>query len=288
MGNRSLVTHQQSQYEHIYKDVDAEYGFPDRKINDGQLLRGKRILSLGCGTGNDIWYLAEKNLVIGLDYAVSGLDVGKRHGLQGVSGDLNLCPVLPFEDQSVDVAICKDILEHVLEPLAVLQEVRRTLKDNGYVVISVPNHFYLPLRLRILFGKGLISKCIGSDHRREYEEWNYMHIRFFTYKGFRRFLKATGFRSEKWFWDFGNLAHYNNPDMWLEPQLWKRAHGRSISPRGKLGLYFIRPLWKIFDLIFPYPLRRAIVLLAPGLLCGGFYVRVRKAKGTESIIKEGL
>ncbi len=275
--NLSFVTYQQHQYERIYQHANDEYGFPDRKISDGRTLQDKRILSLGCGTGNDVWYLAEENLVVGLDYAVSGLEVGRQHGLRGVMGDLNLQPLLPFESRSFDVVICKDILEHLLEPLAVLQEVRRVLKDDGYVVISVPNHFYLPLRLRILFGKGLIWKSIGSDHSRAYDEWNYMHIRFFTYRGFLRFLKTAGFRPEKWFWDFGNLAHYNNPDMWLEPQFWKKAQGRPLSRRGKIGLYVIRPLWRAFNFLFPRSLRSAIVAMAPGLLCAGFYVRCRKA-----------
>ncbi|MEM3433165.1 MAG: class I SAM-dependent methyltransferase [Candidatus Methanomethyliaceae archaeon] len=268
--------HQQRQYERVYRGADDDYGFPDRKISDGQMLQGKRILSIGCGTGNDVWYLTNENLVIGLDYAASALQVGGRHGLRGVLVDLNLCPRLPFRDQSFDVVICKDILEHLLEPLAVLQEVWRVLKDDGYAIISVPNHFYFPLRLRILLGKGLIWKSIGSDHSREYDEWNYMHIRFFTYKGFRRFLREAGLRAEKWFWDLGNLAHYHNPDMWLEPQLWKKAHGRLISRRGKLGLYIIGPVWKIFNLLCPRPLRSAIVSLAPGLLCAGFHVKCVK------------
>lgn len=282
MSKSSLVTHQQREYERAYQDADSEYGFPDRKISDGRMLRGNRILSLGCGTGNDVWYLSEENLVVGLDYAVSGLKVGSQHGVRGVAGDLNLQPMLPFKSCSFDVVICKDILEHILEPLVVLREVRRVLKDEGFVIISVPNHFYLPLRLRILLGKGLIWKSIGSDHSQEYDEWNYMHIRFFTYNGFRRFLERAGFRPEKWFWDFGNLAHYHNPDMWLEPQLWKKREGRPISRRGKLGLYIIRPLWKLLNLLFPRPLRSAIVSLAPGLLCAGFYVRVRKYEDPSS------
>lgn len=276
MGKRPFTTHQRHQYEHAYRNTDDEYGFPDRKISDGLIFRGKRILSIGSGTGNDLWYLAKENLVVGLDYASSGLKVGSRRGVRGVYGDLNASPILPFKNHSFDVVVCKDILEHLMEPLVNLQEVRRILKDDGYAIISVPNHFYLPLRLRILFGKGLIWKSIGSDHSREYDEWNYMHIRFFTYKGFRRLLKAAGFRAEKWFWDFGNLAHYNNPDMWLEPQLWKRKTGRPISRLGKVGLFLIRPLWKLFNLLFPRPLRSAIVSLSPGLLCAGFYVRVRK------------
>ena len=46
--------------------------------------------------------------------------------------------------------------------------------------------------MRILLGKGLIYKCVASDHHRDYEEWDYMHVRFFTYRGFRRFLQAAG------------------------------------------------------------------------------------------------
>lgn len=270
-----LITSQQYCYEQAYQDADDEYGFPDRKITDGKEVHGARILNLGCGTANDVWWLAGENEIVGLDYAQSGLRVAQRHGVMGVIGDLNLSPFLPFRDGVFDIVICKDILEHLLEPIAVLQEVCRVLKDEGYVIISVPNHFYLPMRLRILLGKGLIWKSIGSDHS-EYEEWNYMHIRFFTYKGFWKFLWAAGFRPEKWFWDFGALAHYNNPDMWLEPQLWKKAHGKPISRRGKFGLYVLRPLWKAFNILFPLPLRRRIVGMFPGLLCAGFYVRARK------------
>ena len=69
---------------------------------------------------------------------------------RGVACDLNFSPLLPFEDKTFDVVICKDILEHILEPLLVLHEVYRILKDSGYVIISVPNHFYLPFRARIL------------------------------------------------------------------------------------------------------------------------------------------
>ncbi|MBC7227785.1 MAG: class I SAM-dependent methyltransferase [Thermoflexales bacterium] len=271
-----LITSQQHCYEQAYLGADNEYGFLDRKITDGQQIRGARILNLGCGTANDVWWLAGENEIIGLDYAQSGLRVAQRHGVVGVVVDLNLSPRLPFRDGAFDIVICKDILEHILEPLIVLQEVRRVLKDDGYVIISVPNHFYLPMRVRILLGKGLIWKSIGSDHSQHYDEWNYMHIRFFTYQGFHRFLRAAGFRPEKWYWDLGTLAHYNNPDMWLEPQLWKMAHGKPISRRGKLGLYVIRPLWKVFNFIFPYQLRRQIVAISPGLLCAGFYVKVRK------------
>ena len=274
--NDSFNTQQKYNYETLYRDVENSYGMPDRKISDQPLI-GKKILSLGCGIGNDLWHLVGGNTVIGVDYAISGLVVSESHGIPGVACDLNFHPTLPFDDKTFDVVICKDILEHILEPLLILRDVYRILKDNGYVIISVPNHFYLPFRARILMGKGLIWNSIGKDHRDQYDEWDYMHIRFFTYRGFRRFLAKASFQPEKWYWDFGTLAHYQNPDLWLEPQIWKKSKQIPLSKKGSIGYYLIRPLWKAFNLIFPRSLRSGIVSLAPGLLCSGFYVRARKA-----------
>jgi ubiquinone/menaquinone biosynthesis C-methylase UbiE len=269
-------TQQQEHYETAYRLVDGQYGIPDRKIAAGHKLEGKRILVLGCGAGNDVWYLIEHNEVYGVDYASSGLEVAERHGMRVTACDLNARPWLPFDDHYFDVIVCKDILEHVLDPLTVLREVRRVMLDDGYVVISVPNQFYLPTRVRILLGQGIVYRSFVDDHSEDYDEWNYMHIRFFTYKGFRRYLDAAGVYAERWFWDFGNLAHYHQPEMLLEPQLWKKKHGFPISRRGKFGLYAIRPLWKLFNLIFPRAVRCTLVSIRPGLLCSGFYVHCKK------------
>lgn len=263
-------------YERQYACHFDDIGIPDDKIILGSLPENKSILSIGCGTGSDIWYLAAKNNVVGVDFAVNGLLLAKNHFVQGIVSDFNSISYLPFKDKSFDIIVCKDILEHVLEPMILLQDVKRILKDDGYVVISVPNHFYLPMRWRILLGKGIVWKSFFSDHTKEFEEWNYMHIRFFTFNGFSRFLESAGFHPEHWFWDFGELAHYNNPDMWLRPQLWKWKNSLPVSRRAKVGLFIIRPLWSMFNTLFPVSLRRYIVSLAPGLLCAGFYVRVVK------------
>jgi len=274
----TLKTDQQRSYERAYSSVAGDYGMPDRKIADGKELQGKKILALGCGAAQDIWYLTKSNEVYGVDYANSGLEVARDHGVKVQSGDLNSEPLLPFDDEFFDIVVCKDILEHLLDPLAVIREVKRVMKRTGYVIVSVPNHFCLPMRLRIFSGAGILYHSVMEDHRREYDEWNYMHIRFFTYAGLKRFFRIAGIAPEKWFWDFGNLAHYHQPEMWLEPQIWKKAHGQSLSRRGNFGLYVLGPAWKVFNVIFPRKVRRALVALAPGLLCAGFYVRCRAAE----------
>jgi len=272
----SVTTHQQESYEVAYEAAASTIAVPDMKVTGDTLPVQKRILTLGGGTANGLWHLAQDNLVINADYARSGLQVGRQFGVHGVAVNLNTSAALPFADRTFDIVVCSDILEHLLEPLLVLKEAMRVLRDDGVVVISVPNHFYWPMRLRFLFGKGIIWRGPLIDHGVDYQEWNYMHIRFFTYKGFRQFLAVAGLEPTRFYWDFGNLAHYYDPDRHLAPQLRKRAECKPLSSKAKFGIYVIRPLWWLFNIVFPRRLRSAIVSRLPGLLCAGFYVRCRK------------
>jgi ubiquinone/menaquinone biosynthesis C-methylase UbiE len=45
---------------------------------------------------------------------------------------------LPFMEESFDVVICSELLEHIPDPLVVLQDVYRVLRINGVLMISVP------------------------------------------------------------------------------------------------------------------------------------------------------
>ncbi len=48
---------------------------------------------------------------------------------------------IPVKDRTFDVAICAELLEHVRDPVAVLKEIKRTLKRNGKAYITVPFMF---------------------------------------------------------------------------------------------------------------------------------------------------
>jgi SAM-dependent methyltransferase len=268
-----MVVHQQQVYEHAYRLDGNDYGLPDRNVMRGRSELGARILTLGGGTANDLWFLAKENFIVNVEYAASGLLAAACHGVRGVLTDLNRQPTLPFASNSFDIVVCKDILEHLIDPLAVLKEARRVVRADGQIVISVPNHFYWPMRIRLLLGKGIVWRGLITDHGGAYDEWDYMHIRFFTYNGFRRFINRAGLEPIHFYWDFGNLAYYYNPDRWFEPQLWKRKKGLPLSRRARFGLTFLRPIWLAVNLVFPRPLRQAIVQCFPGFFSGGFYVR---------------
>jgi SAM-dependent methyltransferase len=67
--------------------------------------------------------------------------------------DLNVSRLhLPLGDQTVDVAICTEVLEHLLWPQALLLELRRILRPHGVLICSVPNIVSLTYRIKFLFG----------------------------------------------------------------------------------------------------------------------------------------
>lgn len=257
-------------FDDRYSEIDLN-AVSDLKIIDYQFIMKHKILSVGSGTCSDIWFLTKDNRIWALDSSKEAVEIAKKHNIKAEVYDVQ--KNLPFADNMFDIVILKDILEHLVDPLAVLNEAKRVLKNNGYIVISIPNHFSLWFRLRIIFGKNIIWKTIGGfDHTKYFDEWDYMHIRFFTWKGIQKMLGKAKLKLDKTFWDFDTLAHYNDPEMYL-PQMEKRAaNGDYIAIR------FLRifKIYQIFSLIFPKRIRAKIVSINPDLMCAGFYFHARK------------
>ncbi len=63
--------------------------------------------------------------------------------------DLNADPVLPYENESFDVAICSVSVEYLTQPLDVFTEVGRVLKPGGTFVVTFSNRWFPPKVVRI-------------------------------------------------------------------------------------------------------------------------------------------
>lgn len=265
---------QNSFYDGGYATTEVgDKGFPDLKIVDyNTTIVGKKILNIGGGNAADTWFLAGKNQITALDG--SSVAVGQARAKGVAAQVVDVSQPLDFVDGNFDIVVIKDILEHIYNSLNLLQEAKRVVKPDGYIIISLPNHFYFPFRLRLLFGKNLIWKSLLHDHTKSFEEWNYMHIRFFTWSGVKKMIRQVGLTVEKSYWDFGTLAHYSDPLMY---EYAFQLNAKQITSKKQWLLYKVLvPAFKIFNIIFPKKLRACIVSLAPGLLCAGFYLRLRK------------
>lgn len=128
-----------------YKEIDAVYA----RLSSSHLPRatdlhvacvrlllsrvaGTRVLDVGCGRG----YLANL-LQEELGVAVVGLDIFTRvvGDLARISYCAGRADRLPFADQAFDTVICTHTLEHVVDPGAVIRELRRVTRQRLIIVV---------------------------------------------------------------------------------------------------------------------------------------------------------
>jgi ubiquinone/menaquinone biosynthesis C-methylase UbiE len=107
-----------------------------------QLASGKKTLDAGCGTAYGAKLLAEAGAsqVVGVDISDQAISEAlKMDGHECL--DLRHADLanLPFSNQQFDLIVCFEVIEHVQDRAAVLNELRRVLKTDGILCISTPN-----------------------------------------------------------------------------------------------------------------------------------------------------
>jgi ubiquinone/menaquinone biosynthesis C-methylase UbiE len=105
-------------------------------------LRGQHWLDAGCGTGTlSRWLAAAKEChVTGVDASESML--ANAAPCANVRYQPGALLSLDFDAGTFDGAICSSVLEYVDDPLQALRELRRVLKQNGILLISLPRRSF--------------------------------------------------------------------------------------------------------------------------------------------------
>ncbi len=112
---------------------------------------GRRVLDLGCRSGALTRAYVEGNEVVGLDVDREALAAAAKLGIETVWADAE--EPLPFADESFDVVVAAELLEHLREPDRVVDEAARVVRPGGTFAGSVPNSYRLKNRLRFLAGR---------------------------------------------------------------------------------------------------------------------------------------
>ena len=158
--------------------------YRERVWKIARLRKEGRILDVGCGDGKFLEAMKHRGWVgYGVETSRVGAEVARfKRGLEVFNGEL---VARKFESGFFDVVTLWQVLEHVRDPLRILREVGRILKEDGLLYVSAPNiesfqakfggcrwfHFDVPRHLyhyspRTL--KGMLEqsgfKVIGIDH----------------------------------------------------------------------------------------------------------------------------
>lgn len=143
----------------------------------------RRILDVGCGTGELGRYRPSSEVEVhGVDVDAGAVEQAARFEV-AVCLDLESSP-LPYEDESFDAVLARDIFEHVQDPGRLAREIYRVVCPGGVLVASVV--MARPAR-------------VWAD---------YTHVRGFTQRSARLLLEDAGFMVEA-VWRMGGVPLSN-------------------------------------------------------------------------------
>lgn len=129
------------EYQQLYELGNNHFWFVGRKMIVNRLMKQMNelssplILDVGCGTGDITELLNNYGRTIGMDSSAIALDFCRKRGLKYLSHGSIMN--LPYKDRSFNLLTSFDALSHssITDPRVALDEFKRVLKDNGYLLI---------------------------------------------------------------------------------------------------------------------------------------------------------
>lgn len=171
--------------DEIWELVEEDAGPPPRHLVRfvERLGRGERTLDLGCGDGRLTTFLEAGALTIA-DVSDVALARAARRLPGATSVRIEPDAPLPLADNSFDLVLCAETVEHVRDLQLLLSEARRVLEPGGRIAVTTPAHSRLT---------GLDVLLLGPERR--FPPLS-PHLRFLTRRSLRGLLEGMGFELE--------------------------------------------------------------------------------------------
>jgi SAM-dependent methyltransferase len=134
-----------------------------------------RILEIGCGNGSllkRILVTNPKAYVCGIDIVDLGISANS-----GIDFRLGQLEQVELSDESFDVIYCSNLIEHVVDPIKFMMQLRKLLRPGGMAIIITPNHLSLD---RFVFGRRW-----GGYHFPR-------HVTLFNHRNIRKAIELSG------------------------------------------------------------------------------------------------
>lgn len=171
-------------------------------------LRAYRVLDLGAGRGNFLIEAAREGIAVqGIEYNPAYVEQARKLTYDsGFSIEIlqGRGEALPYADSSFDFVNASEVIEHVQDPVQVLQETYRVLVPGGSVYMSVPNRYGMKdPHYKLYVVNWLPRKWSGAyiaflGRRKAYDDTSaglqrLSDMHYFTYPAFKQVAERIGF-----------------------------------------------------------------------------------------------
>ncbi len=182
-----------------------------RESNDKRF----QVLEIGCGAGLLCLELAQKaSIVVGIDISHFILDFASKvkdyiqyNNVFFQHGDAES---LAFQDETFDLVICSEVLEHLLAPQKTLAEIRRVIKKDGTMILTTPCAASLSDLSMSIFR--IFNKHIESEKNVHFDKKTYLA----TQRGGEDIAEDTFVRVHKRFRYYDLAAMFRNAGFEIE------------------------------------------------------------------------
>jgi SAM-dependent methyltransferase len=137
MGSREEVHRfwdRDLRYHRMAREVNLELT-EIRKAAISHISPGALALDVACGSGELGLPLSRRARYVGVDLSLAGLSLAKEYAGAGASFVRGSGEFLPFHSGAMDVVISTASLEHFFEPYRVLEEMVRTCRHGGKIIL---------------------------------------------------------------------------------------------------------------------------------------------------------
>ncbi|GGL68345.1 hypothetical protein GCM10010129_09640 [Streptomyces fumigatiscleroticus] len=158
--------------------------------------RPRTVLDVGCGDGTAAAVAAPVlagHRLLGVDWSQHALRHARARLPCVVRGELT-GGGLPVRSGAVDVVLCGEVVEHLVDPDTALDELRRVLRPGGHLLLSTPNlaawynRVLLAAGVQPVFSEVSLRAVHGRPGSRVAG-----HLRLYTARALREFVTAAGF-----------------------------------------------------------------------------------------------
>lgn len=183
---------------------------------------GRRALDVGAGSGELVRAL---RAAYG-EWAATELSFSRAAGLketfrddpsvQVLQHDIER-GVLPFPQSHFDAVLLIDVIEHLVDPVPALIEIRRVLRPAGRLLVHTPNIAKWTRRVKLLSGRfPSTASCdeglLCHDGKTPTDMYDEGHLHYFTYRSLTRLLRERA--------GFARVVAHGYGTLWPLCRLW--------------------------------------------------------------------
>jgi|GEM_PF-1464383 len=160
-------------------------GSPNLQAELALIPNGSKILEIGPGPGRMTEALFQKQCdvtVIELDRELAKWC--EPYSSRIILGDVETLDLDDALDETYDVVLFGDVIEHLRRPIDVIRKLRSRISETGFLLACIPNISHGSVRLALLQGKFQYQEDGLLDHT---------HISFFTWSSIRELVNFSGY-----------------------------------------------------------------------------------------------